>query len=123
VLYTLVQDPHALVAVQILDGIGAGIFGVLFFVVIADFTKGTGHYALAQGASGACWGLGAALSNAVAGQIVNAFGYSAAFLFLAACAILAFGVLLIGVPESLGWAPPNPSADPRKTISPSTAGT
>jgi MFS family permease len=106
VLYTLVQDPRALIAIQILDGIGAGIFGALFFIVIADLTKGTGHYNLAQGASGACWGFGAALSNAVAGQIVNMFDYSAAFLFLAACAVIALLVLLFGVPETLGWKPP-----------------
>lgn len=104
-LYTLVQDPAALIAIQILDGIGAGIFGALFFIVVADLTKGSGHYNLAQGASGACWGFGAALSNTVAGQIVNMFDYSAAFLFLAACAVIAFLVFLLGVPETLGWAP------------------
>ena len=82
VLYTLTQDPYALISIQILDGVGAGIFGALFFIVIADLTKGTGHYNLAQGASSASWGLGAALSNGVAGFIANSFGYSAAFLFL-----------------------------------------
>jgi len=80
VLYTLTQDPHALVAIQLLDGVGAGIFGALFFIVVADLTRGTGRYNLALGASGACWGLGAALSNGVAGFIVNAFGFSAAVL-------------------------------------------
>jgi MFS family permease len=102
VLYTLTQDPYALISIQILDGVGAGIFGALFFIVIADLTKGTGHYNLAQGASSASWGLGAALSNGVAGFIANSFGYSAAFLFLAACAVLAFLVLWFGVPETRG---------------------
>jgi len=100
VLYTLTENPYALVSIQILDGIGAGIFGALFFIVIADLTKGTGHYNLAQGASSASWGLGAALSNGIAGYIVNSFGYSAAFLFLAACAVLAFLVFWLGVPET-----------------------
>ncbi|MEN3382569.1 MAG: hypothetical protein V7608_2613 [Hyphomicrobiales bacterium] len=70
VLYTLTDDPYALIAIQLLDGVGAGIFGALFFIVVADLTKGTGHYNLAQGASGTCCGLGAALSNFVAGFIV-----------------------------------------------------
>jgi MFS family permease len=104
-LYTLVHDPAALIAIQILDGIGAGIFGALFFIVVADLTKGSGHYNLAQGASGACWGFGAALSNTVAGQIVNMFDYSAAFLFLTLCAVIALIVFWFGVPETLGWAP------------------
>jgi MFS family permease len=104
VLYTLTQDPYTLVAIQLLDGIGAGIFGALFFIVVADLTKGTGHYNLAQGASGSFWGLGAALSNGVAGFIVNAFGFSAAFLFLSACALAAVFLLWLGVPETRDMA-------------------
>ena len=100
VLYTLVDSPVSLVAVQILDGVAAGIFGVLFFIVVADLTKGTGRYNLALGASAACWGLGAAMSNAVAGMIVNRFGFDAAFLFLAACAVFAFLLFWLGVPET-----------------------
>jgi MFS family permease len=100
ILYTLTQNPYALVSIQVLDGIGAGIFGALFFIVMADLTKGTGRYNLAQGAASACWGLGAALSNSVAGYIVNMADYSAAFLFLAACASIAFLLLFVAMPET-----------------------
>jgi MFS family permease len=100
VLYTLTQNPYALVSIQILDGIGAGIFGALFFIVIADLTKGTGRYNLAQGAVSAAWGLGAALSNSVAGFIVDVAGYDAAFLFLAVVALAAFMLFWIAVPET-----------------------
>jgi MFS family permease len=99
-LYTLTQNPYALVCIQILDGIGAGIFGALFFIVVADLTKGTGRYNLVQGTTSAVWGLGAALSNCVAGFIVDKAGYSAAFLFLAAMALCAFVLLWVGVPET-----------------------
>ena len=102
-LYIITQDPYALVSIQALDGIGAGIFGALFFVIIADLTKGSGHYNLALGASGACWGLGAALSNGVAGAVVDAAGYSAAFIFLAACAVVALLIFWVGVPETRAW--------------------
>jgi predicted MFS family arabinose efflux permease len=60
----------------------------------------TGRYNLAQGASAASWGLGAGMSNSVAGFIANSFGYSAAFLFLAACAVVALLVFWLGVPET-----------------------
>ena len=100
VLYTLTQHPTALVSIQVLDGVGAGIFGALFPVVVADLTRGTGRYNLASGASAACFGLGAALSNGVAGWIVDWAGFYAAFLFLAACAAVAAGVFWIGVPET-----------------------
>jgi MFS family permease len=59
VLYTLWNNPYYLISVQLLDGVGAGIFGALFFIVVADLTKGTGHYNLALGAAGAAWGTGA----------------------------------------------------------------
>jgi MFS family permease len=102
VLYTLWSDPYYLVSIQLLDGIGAGIFGALFFIVIADLTKGTGRYNLVQGAASAIWGLGAALSNSVAGFIVDRAGFDAAFLFLTAMAALAFLLFWVAVPETSG---------------------
>src|SRR5205085_7403997 len=100
VLYTLWQDPYYLVAIQLLDGIGAGIFGALFFIVVADLTKGTGRYNLAQGAVSACWGLGAALSNPFAGLIADRAGYNAAFLALAAIAVAALLLFWLAIPET-----------------------
>ncbi|ADP72059.1 major facilitator superfamily MFS_1 [Rhodomicrobium vannielii ATCC 17100] len=109
-LFALADNPWAIVAIQILDGIGAGIFGALFYIVIADFTRGTGRFNVTQGVAAACWGLGAAMSNAVAGQIVNGFGFSAAFFFLAACALGAFAIFALAVPESLGYEAEGPEA-------------
>jgi MFS family permease len=100
VLYTLWGDPYYLVSIQLLDGIGAGIFGALFFIVIADLTRGTGHYNLALGAASAAWGLGAALSNLVAGFIVDQVSFNGAFLFLAAMASLALLLFWLAVPET-----------------------
>jgi MFS family permease len=104
-LFALASDPYSIVAIQILDGVGAGIFGALFYIVVSDFTSGSGRYNLAQGAAGASWGLGAALSNGVAGMIVNSFGFAAAYAFLAACAMSAFVIYLLAVPESRDWPP------------------
>jgi MFS family permease len=99
-LYTLWDDPCYLVSIQILDGVGAGIFGALFFVVVADLTRGTGRYNLAQGATSAAWGFGAALSNSVAGFIADKAGFDAAFLFLAAAAVAAFVLFWLAMPET-----------------------
>jgi predicted MFS family arabinose efflux permease len=109
ILYTLAQNPYALVSIQILDGIGAGIFGALFYIVVADLTKGSGRYNLAQGAAATAWGLGAALSNSVAGVIVDIAGYDAAFLFLAAVALAAFILFWTAVPET---GEPSKSTEP-----------
>ena len=100
-LYPLSDNPYWLVSVQLLDGVGAGIFGALFPLVVADLTRGTGHFNVSQGAIATAAGLGGALSTAAAGVIVVQAGYSAAFFFLAAVA----GAGLIGfaamMPETL----------------------
>jgi MFS family permease len=86
VLYPFSDNPYWLVSVQLLDGVGAGIFGALFPLVVADLTRGTGHFNISQGAIATAAGLGGALSTAAAGLIVVKAGYSAAFFFLAAIA-------------------------------------
>lgn len=100
-LYPLSENAYWLVSVQLLDGVGAGIFGALFPLVVADLTRGTGHFNISQGAIATAAGLGGSLSTTAAGLIVVKAGYSAAFLFLAAVA----GAGLIGfatmMPETL----------------------
>ncbi|WP_200992376.1 MFS transporter [Pseudomonas cichorii] len=100
-LYTLSDDPYWLVAVQLLDGVGAGIFGALFPVIVKDLTYGTGHFNISLGALSTVFGLGAALSNSLAGFVVHEAGYSAAFLTLAAVAAAALVLLWVAVPETL----------------------
>ncbi len=85
-----------------LDGVGAGIFGALFPIVVADVTEGSGRYNLALGMSAAAWGTGAALSSGVAGYVVDWAGYNVAFLFLAGSAALALLILWLVVPETRG---------------------
>lgn len=63
VLYTLSDNPYFLVSVQVLDGVAAGIFGVLWVLIVADLTKGTGRFNFVQGAIGTATGIGASLST------------------------------------------------------------
>ena len=71
-----------------LDGVGAGIFGALTPLVLADLMRGTGRYNMAQGAVATVQGIGASTSGLVAGEIVDHFGYSAAFLTSGAAAVI-----------------------------------
>jgi hypothetical protein len=50
VLYTFSNDPHWLVGVQLLDGVGAGLYGALFPLIVADLMEGTGRFNIALGA-------------------------------------------------------------------------
>lgn len=100
VLYTFSDSPYYLVAVQLLDGIGAGIYGALMPVIVADLTRGSGRFNVSQGAIATAQGLGAAISATIAGIIIVRFGYAAAFTTLAAIAGLGFVLYLLLMPET-----------------------
>lgn len=110
-LYVVSDNPFWLVAVQALDGVGAGIFGALFPVVVADLTRGTGRFNVSQGAVATVQGLGAALSATLAGVIIVSAGYSAAFLTLAAIAGVGLVAYLVMMPETRDYQPPRVEAD------------
>jgi len=97
-LYTLSDNPAWLVAVQLLDGIGAGIFGAIYPVIVADLMRNTGRFNAAQGVIITALGIGAALSTALAGLVVVKAGYGAAFLTLGAIAAIGFIVFLVAFP-------------------------
>ena len=100
VLYTLTSNTALLVAIQVMDGVGAGIFGVVSVLVIADLTRGTGRFNLTLGAITTAVGIGAALSQVIAGSIVHRVGFRAGFLFLAGVASAAFAILYFFMPET-----------------------
>ena len=100
VLYTVSDNGAWLVAVQLLDGVGAGIFGAIFPVIVADLMRGTGRFNAAQGAILTAQGIGAALSTTLAGFVVVRAGYSAGFLVLAAVAAVGLLVFWLAMPES-----------------------
>ena len=99
-LYTLSDNSYWLVGVQILDGVGAGIFGALFPLVVQDLTHGTGRFNVSLGALSTMWGVGAALSNVIAGWIVVAAGYDAAFVSLGVVAAAGLTLYWAAMPET-----------------------
>lgn len=99
-LYTLSNDAAWLIGVQLLDGVGAGLFGAVTPLVIADLTQGTGRFNLAQGGVATVQGIGASVSGLAAGVVVDHLGYTACFLFLGAAACVASAALLLAMPET-----------------------
>jgi MFS family permease len=80
--------------------VGAGIFGAITPLLVADLMRGTGRYNVAQGAVATLQGIGASCSGLVAGAMVDHFGYNAAFLSAAAASAVAFVTLLLMMPET-----------------------
>lgn len=99
-LYTLSENPFWLVGVQLLDGVGAGIFGAIFPVIVADLMRNTGRFNIAQGAVITAQSIGAALSTTLAGFVVVGAGYSAAFITLGAIAAIGAVICLLALPET-----------------------
>lgn len=117
-LYTLSDNPFWLVGVQLLDGVGAGIFGAIFPVVVADLMRNTGRYNVAQGAVMTAQSIGAALSTTLAGFVVVGAGYGAAFISLGGVAAIGAVICLLALPETRhgGPRPQKETAAPTSAI-------
>ncbi len=100
-LFMVVADPRLLVAVQLLDGICAAVFGVLVPLTIADITRGTGRFNLAQGIVGSGIGIGASLSTTLAGWMSDRLGSSVAFLGLACIGGAGLVLAFLLMPETM----------------------
>lgn len=109
-LYTLSDHAAWLVGVQLLDGIGAGIFGAIFPVIVADLMRNTGRFNVAQGAVVTAQSIGAALSTSLAGIIVVKAGYDAAFLTLGAVAALGVVICALMLPRTRAADPTDANA-------------
>jgi MFS family permease len=105
VLFALFADPRALAAIQLLDGLSAAALGVLTPLTIADLTRESGHFNLAQGAVGCAMGLGASLSTTLSGYVSDLYGSAAAFDMLAAVAVGSVAFLALAMPETRPEAP------------------
>jgi len=103
-LFSIVQDPYLLVAVQVLDGITASVFAVMVPLIVADVAFGTGHFNLAQGILGTATGIGASLSTALAGYVSDRLGSSVAFAGLAAVATFCLAIIWFIMPETKPFA-------------------
>jgi MFS family permease len=99
-LFAFIDKPFILTAIQILDGIGAGIFGVVSILMIADLSRGTGRFNLLQGIVYSAIGLAASLSSIIAGLVVEQFGYTIGFISLAGIGMLSILFFLFFVPET-----------------------
>lgn len=101
VLYTLSTNAIYLVSIQVLDGVAAGIFGVVSILVVADIMGNSGRANFAQGVLATAAGLGASLSNLISGFIVDAAGFKTGFLCLSALAFCALILLWTTMPETI----------------------
>jgi MFS family permease len=100
VCFGLFSDPAVLVAVQLLDGITGAALGVLTPLIVADVTRGSGRFNLAQGVTGTFAGVGAAFSTTASGLVAESLGSAAGFAAIAGVALIALVILWAFLPET-----------------------
>jgi MFS family permease len=100
VLFAVVTDPYAVIAVQVLDGIAAAALGVMVPLIVADVTRGTGRFNLALGFIGSAVGIGASASTTLAGYLSDHFGSGVAFFGLAGIAAAGLALVFAALPET-----------------------
>jgi MFS family permease len=99
-VFAVSSDPAVIVAAQMLDGISAATLGVLVPLVIADTTRNSGHFNLAQGVVGIAVGIGASLGTTMAGYVADRFGDAVVFLFLGSVGAAGLLLVLALMPET-----------------------
>jgi len=98
--FALTTDPALLVVIQLLDGLTGAVLGVLTALVIADITKGTGRFNLAQGLVGTLSGVGAAFSTSISGLVVERLGHMVGFLSVTVVGLTAVAIFWAFMPET-----------------------
>lgn len=76
------RNPYALIATQVLDGIGAGTNGLSMMRVTKTLTEGTNRFGVVFSIVRVTEAVGSALSNLISGYIIGAHGYQAGFIFM-----------------------------------------
>ena len=99
-LLAWVDDPHWIVPVQALDGLGGAVFGVMTPLVAADISGRGGRFNLRMGLLGLAVGGAATVSNTVAGAIATSLSVRAAFMALTLAGLCAVITVALAMPET-----------------------
>jgi predicted MFS family arabinose efflux permease len=98
-LCSLTDQPHVLVAIQSLEGIGAGIECVVVASICADLTREHGGFNALIGL--VATPLGGVLGPLLTGVLVQHFGFVASFRVFAVIATVGAAVFICFMPETL----------------------
>jgi MFS family permease len=98
--YTVARTPAQVVWLQCLDGIGAGIYGVVVISLAADLTRGRGRFNTLARLFATAVSVGGVLGPLLSGIMVQHVGFKIAFLIFAAMAFAGASIFTLLVPET-----------------------
>ena len=93
-----------ILSTQILDGIGAGVFGTMYILVTSDISGGTGRFSLTLGLTTAALSIGGTVSGYLGQALAQDKGYQAAFMILGLMAMIPAVFYWVFMPETLSVA-------------------
>lgn len=118
-LFAFTSSPVPVVLIQSLNGVSAAVIGVTLPLIAAGIARERGHFNLTMGAIGLAVGLGATISNELAGAIAAVAGVRFAFLALATAGLIATALVWLLMPPSVTDQPVTPTrpSGPRERTS------
>ena len=90
-----------ILATQILDGVGAGVFGTMYILVTSDISAGTGRFSMTLGLTTAAMSIGGTVSGYVGQALAEDMGYQQAFLILMVMSTVPAMAYYFFMPETL----------------------
>ncbi len=93
-----------ILSTQILDGVGAGVFGTMYILVTSDIAAGTGRFSLTLGITSAAMSIGGTVSGYLGQALAQDLGYQTAFILLAMLSLVPALSYLFLMPETLSTA-------------------
>eukprot|EP00531_Pseudo-nitzschia_arenysensis_P003651 CAMPEP_0116118544 /NCGR_PEP_ID=MMETSP0329-20121206/2160_1 /TAXON_ID=697910 /ORGANISM="Pseudo-nitzschia arenysensis, Strain B593" /LENGTH=500 /DNA_ID=CAMNT_0003612177 /DNA_START=90 /DNA_END=1592 /DNA_ORIENTATION=- len=86
---------------QILDGVGAGVFGTMYILVTSDISGGTGRFGLTLGLTTAAMSIGGTVSGYIGQAFAEDYGYLQAFWILCVMSTVPALLYFFCMPETL----------------------
>jgi MFS family permease len=90
-----------ILSTQILDGVGAGVFGTMYILVTSDISMGTGRFSMTLGLTTAAMSIGGTVSGYVGQALAQDRGYQEAFMILTVMSMIPAVVYYFFMPETL----------------------
>lgn len=98
--YAFVGSPSAVVWLQALDGVGAGIYGVAVVACCADLTRGKGGFNTLMGLCATALAVGGVAGPLITGTLVEHLGFHFTFYAFAGLALMGAVIFSVFVPET-----------------------
>jgi MFS family permease len=96
-----------ILSTQVLDGVGAGVFGTMYILVTSDVSAGTGRFSLTLGLTSAAMSIGGTVSGYLGQALAQDHGYQNAFMILGFMACVPALGYLVFMPETLNGGTKN----------------